>query len=78
MGALVQATVNCLKAQDYRRAISCVIGGADHELRKHARRQPWSLETAGEALSVALLPLRGGHRPAQTRPIQPETVLPRS
>lgn len=69
MSTLLQAIVNCLKAQDYRGAISCVIEQTAHELRKHARRQPWSLETAGEALSLVLLPLRGGHRPAQSRPI---------
>jgi uncharacterized membrane protein YgcG len=51
-----------LRSQQYGPAIELAIQRVSQVLRGHARPKPWSPEVSHQASTIAVEPLRGGHR----------------
>ncbi len=62
LNALLQAAGEKLRAQEYGAAITVTLQRVMQVLRSHARPKPWSPEVSHQASTIAVEPLRGGHR----------------
>lgn len=60
--SLLQAVGEKLRSQQYGPAIELAIQRVSQVLRGHARPKPWSPEVSHQASTIAVEPLRGGHR----------------
>ncbi|MBK8036086.1 MAG: TPM domain-containing protein [Verrucomicrobiaceae bacterium] len=62
LNALLHTAGEKLRAQEYAAAITVTLQRVMQVLRGHARPKPWSPEVSHQASTIAVEPLRGGHR----------------
>lgn len=62
LNSLLQAAGEKLRTQAYGVAITVTLQRVMQVLRSHARPKPWSPEVSHQASTIAVEPLRGGHR----------------